>query len=117
MHLNQVREFSAVLQVYTQRTTTISHYTIIIFLDIWSMGVTFFTMLHSRKYPFDNDDSKKMLKQMYKYPTHLRRRLKKGLHKEAVRLFEMMLNPNEKERASANDILQYGWLKCQAGKS
>lgn len=81
------------------------------------MGVTFFTMLHNRKYPFDNDDQKKMLKQMHKYPTHLRRRLKKGLHKEAIHLFEMMLNPNEKERASANDILQNAWLKSQATKS
>ena len=78
--------------------------------------MTLYHMLHKRNYPFDHKESKKMLKQIHKYPHHLRKSIKKGLPKEAVQLFEEMLNPNERERASVRDILKNQWLRNKAAK-
>ena len=80
--------------------------------DIWSMGVSFFIMLHDR-FPFHFRDRKMMLKEIYDYPAYLRTRYVAKLPNDANRLIEELLHPEERRRGSVQTILKSPYLRSQ----
>lgn len=81
--------------------------------DMWSMGVTFYNMLH-HKMPFDPSDSKRMVKDMKNYPDYIK---KVNKVKEAEPILEGLLDPNEKSRMGLKELLGNQWLNKEANAS
>ncbi|KAF7494152.1 Testis-specific serine/threonine-protein kinase 4 [Sarcoptes scabiei] len=77
--------------------------------DVWAMGVSLFILFENR-FPFHYKDKKRMLEEAQNYPDYLRSRFSSTLPSKAKKLVEMMLNPNEKDRASMLEIQQNKWL-------
>lgn len=77
--------------------------------DVWAMGVSLFILFENR-FPFHYKDKETMLNEMKSYPGFIRSRFTSNTPSEGRRLVEIMLNPNERERARIYDIQRNKWL-------
>lgn len=77
--------------------------------DIWAMGVSFYILLFS-SFPFYFRDKKVMLAEMHNFPTHLQMRYPRRMPKEATKLVERLLHPDETKRGSVKTILKNSYI-------
>ena len=77
--------------------------------DVWSMGVSFYILLHNR-FPYHHRDKKLMVQEMFKFPGYIQSRFTDKTPDPARTLIEGMLNPDENNRYSMKEVGRNDWL-------
>lgn len=77
--------------------------------DIWSLGVTMFSIV-SYRYPFTKRDYKVLYKQQLKR-TWISKRIYTCFSEDAFDLMKYMLEPMPKKRFTATQVLQHDWIR------
>lgn len=84
--------------------------------DVWSMGVSFYILLHNR-FPYHHKDKNVMADEMKNFPNYIRSRYMDKTPSESKALIEGMLNPNENFRLNMRDVVKNEWLQRMASSS
>ena len=77
--------------------------------DVWAMAVVLYAMI-SNRYPFHFKDVKQMYKEQTNYPAYIRSRFSNIVSQPAQDLVERMVNPDEHQRPTMDDVLKDEWL-------